>query len=95
MRLLVIRHILRQKKQLDALKESPSAIPEIMGLPKGSEAVKYDVYQIKPKHGKTPTVFDSKVASTTEGQITRKGGSDQTIVPNRSDWTKAEKVGEI
>jgi len=57
--------------------------------------VKYDVYQINPKEGKTPKVFDSKVASTTEGQVTRKGGGDQTIVPNRPDWTTPEKVGEI
>jgi len=83
------------KKQLDILKENPKSIPDTMGLPKSSEAVKYDVYQIKPKEGKTPKLFDSKVASTTEGQVTRKGGGDQTIVPNRPDWTKAEKVGEI
>ena len=83
------------KKQLDALKENPGNIPDTMGLPKSSEAVKYDVYQIKPKEGKTPKVFDSKVASTTEGQITRKGGGNQTIVPNRSDWTTPQKVGEI
>ena len=83
------------KKQLDALKENPGSIPDTMGLPKSSEAVKYDVYQIKPKEGKTPKVFDSKVASTTEGQITRKGGGDQTIVPNRPDWKAPEKIGEI
>ncbi len=83
------------KKQLDALKENPGNIPDTMGLPKSSEAVKYDVYQIKPQEGKTPKIFDSKVASTTEGQITRKGGGDQTIVPNRPDWTTPEKVGEI
>ncbi len=82
------------KKQLDALKENPKGISDTMGLPKGSEAVKYDVYQIKPKEGQTPKVFDSKVASTTEGQITKKGGGDQTIVPNRPDWTTPEKVGE-
>ena len=83
------------KKQLDALKENPKGISDTMGLPKSSEAVKYDVYQIKPKEGKTPKVFNSKVASTTEGQITKKGGGDQTIVPNRPDWTTPEKVGEI
>jgi hypothetical protein len=83
------------KKQLEALKENPKSILDTMGLPKSSEAVKYDVYQIKPKEGKTPKVFDSKVASTTEGQITRKGGGDQTIVPNRPDWTTPEKVREI
>ncbi|MCF6252714.1 MAG: hypothetical protein L3J75_15820 [Methylococcaceae bacterium] len=83
------------KKQLDVLKENPKNIPNTMGLPKSSEAVKYDVYQIMPKSGKTPKVFDSKVASTTEGKVARIGGGDQTIVPNRTDWTKAEKVGEI
>jgi len=83
------------KKQLDILKENPKSIPDTMGLPKSSEAVKYDVYQIKPKEGKTPKVFDSKVAPTTEGLIKRKGGGDQTIVPNRPDWTAPEKVGEI
>ena len=46
----------------------------MMGLPKSSEAVQYDVYQMKPKNGKTPKVFDSEVASTTKGRITRKGG---------------------
>jgi hypothetical protein len=83
------------KKQLDALQENPKNISDTMGLPKSSEAAKYDVYQIKPKEGKTPKVFDSKVASTTEGQTTRKGGGDQTIVPNRPDWTTPEKVEGI
>jgi hypothetical protein len=83
------------KKQLDALKKTPKDISETMGLPKASKATEYDIYKIKPKPGKTPKIFESTVAKTKEGLARRKGGGEQVIVPNRPDWTKAEKFGEM
>ncbi|MCF6251900.1 MAG: hypothetical protein L3J75_11620 [Methylococcaceae bacterium] len=83
------------KKQLEAFKENPKSIPDTMGLPKGSEASKYSIYEIKPESGKTPKVFESKVAKTSEGPIKRRGGGEQVIVPNRPDWTTPKKTGGI
>jgi len=83
------------KKQMTELKSNPSNIADSMALPKASEATKYDIYKITPKVGKTPNVFISKVAETTEGKIIRKGGGIQTLVPNRNLWTEPKLAGTI
>lgn len=58
-------------------------ISEFYGLPIASEATNYDVYRITPK---VPTqVFVSTVAPTSEldGLVTKPGGAEQALVPNR------------
>lgn len=58
-------------------------ISEFYGLPIASEAPNYDVYRITPK---VPTqVFVSTVAPTSEldGLVTKPGGAEQALVPNR------------
>lgn len=65
------------------------------GLPVKSEAPVYDVYRIDPK-GSTE-VFVSEVAPTSElgGQVTHAGGARQYLVPNRSLFTEAVRVGSL
>jgi len=81
--------------QLQKLKTDPNSIPKIMGLPKSSHARKYDIYEIKPKQGKMPKVFESKVADTTEGSLKQGGGGTQMLVPNRNEWTTPVKIETI
>lgn len=58
-------------------------LSEHFALPIASEAPVYDVYKITPSQ---PTeVFANKVAPTSElgGQVTKAGGGEQLLVPNR------------
>ncbi|AND67708.1 hypothetical protein ATSB10_02540 [Dyella thiooxydans] len=58
-------------------------ISEFFGLPIASEAPRYDAYRMTPK---VPTqVFFSTVAPTSEldGLVTKPGGAEQALVPNR------------
>jgi hypothetical protein len=58
-------------------------ISDFYGLPIGSEALRYDMYRITPQ---VPTqVFVSTVAPTSEldNLVTKNGGAEQSLVPNR------------
>jgi hypothetical protein len=65
------------------------------GLPIKSEATVYDAYEIRPK-GPTET-FVSRVAATSElgGQVTKAGGAEQYLVPNRGLYTEAVRVTSL
>jgi filamentous hemagglutinin len=75
---------------------SPSQMGKILGLP-ASQAAKIlsggvDFYAITPKAGVTPTIFTSKVAGVTQGEISMPGGGVQVIVPNRNLWQRPQKI---
>lgn len=70
-------------------------ISEFYGLPIASEAPRYDVYRITPK---VPTqVFVSTVAPTSEldGLVTKPGGAEQALVPNRQLFHEAVYVKSV
>ena len=74
-------------------------MPDRMGLPKGSESKsgRYKVYEMEPKTGERPTVFDSEVAPVREGTTPaadRTGGGVQTLVLDRSRWTTPKEPTE-
>ena len=71
----------------DALHQGHN-LSDRFGLPIQSEAARYDVFQIRPK---APTeVFVSHVAPTSElgGVVTKPGGAEQYLVPNRGLYTE-------
>jgi hypothetical protein len=70
-------------------------LSEYFALPIKSEAQVYDVYRIVPK---APTeVFVNHVAPTSElgGQVTKAGGAEQYLVPNRKLHIDAERTTRI
>lgn len=75
--------------------DSGKDLSEVFGLPFKSEAGLYDVYQIEPKI--PAKVFINKVAPTSElnGLVTHAGGAEQLIIPNRSNWSSPELIGQI
>jgi outer membrane lipoprotein SlyB len=70
-------------------------LSERFGLPIKSEAAVYDVFEIRPK-GPTE-VFVSRVAPTSElgGQVTRAGGAEQYLVPNRNLYSETVRVTSL
>lgn len=67
----------------EAAIDSGKNISEYFGLPIGSEAPRYGIYRITPN---VPTqVFVNTVAPTSElgGLVTKTGGAEQALVPNR------------
>lgn len=72
-----------KETELDAAVKAGKNLSDHFGLPIVSEAPHYDVYRITPK---VPTqVFVNTVAPTSElgGLITKAGGAEQSLVPNR------------
>jgi len=72
-----------KESNLGAAVNSGKNLSEHFGLPIVSEAASYDVYRITPK---VPTqVFVNTVAPTSElgGLVTKPGGAEQSLVPNR------------
>jgi hypothetical protein len=61
-----------------------SNIADSSALPNQSSAAEFDIYSISPKPNQRPTVFKSEVAPIEQGSVKRKGGAQQTIVPERS-----------
>jgi filamentous hemagglutinin len=51
-----------------------------------------DYYAITPKTGKTPKVFVSDIASTSQGTTSTVPAAQQVLVPNRSQWTDPKRV---
>ena len=70
-------------------------LSEHFALPISSEAQVYDVYEIRPR-GPTE-VFVNTVAPTSElgGQVVKPGGAEQYLVPNRSLYSDASRIGSI
>lgn len=70
-------------------------LSQYFALPVRSEAQVYDIYQIRP-NGPTE-VFVNSVAPTSElgGQVTKPGGAEQYLVPNRRLYSDAVRIGSI
>lgn len=84
----------RQSAFEDAISRGHN-LSDYFGLPIRSEAQVYDVYQIRP-NGPTE-VFVNTIAPTSElgGQVTKPGGAEQYLVPNRRIFSNAERIGSI
>ncbi|WP_051610638.1 hemagglutinin repeat-containing protein [Pandoraea sp. E26] len=90
------------RAEYDSLsKLPPDMIAAKLGLPaeqaiRGSQ-LGFDVYSMTPQPGSMPTVFTSLIAPIKQGAYSAVGGSQQVLVPNRSQWTdpNANKIGEI
>jgi hypothetical protein len=66
----------------------------ILGLPEENQALNFNVFQIQPKPGINPTIYQSKIATTTNiSGLTDVGNATQTIVPNRTLWTAPQPTG--
>ncbi|MBI3713185.1 MAG: hemagglutinin repeat-containing protein, partial [Burkholderiales bacterium] len=84
------------QEQLNLIRANPERTNEILGLPAGSQAKTFNVFEIQPQPNTTPTVYQSQVATTTEANgATSVGNATQTIVPNRSQWTTPKPTGEV
>lgn len=83
------------RQQLDAAASSGKSLADAFGLPLGSEAPSYSIYQISPL--KPTEVFVSPVAPTSElgGTIQRSGGALQFLTPNRGEWSSPKLIGTI
>jgi filamentous hemagglutinin len=88
------------RSEYDSLsKLSPSEIGQRLGLPAEQNIrgtlLGFEAYSITPKPGTAPKVFTSTVAPVEQGAYTARGGAQQTIVPNRSQWTEPKSIGSI
>ncbi|HEX3885021.1 MAG TPA: peptidoglycan-binding domain-containing protein [Stellaceae bacterium] len=83
------------KDELLSLKNSPDLATDKLGLPNASVGEHYDVFVVSPKPGLTPNVYQSVIARTTEGSISRAGGANQVLLPNRSAFTAPALVGSL
>jgi len=77
------------KAELNSLKSS-GKLEQKLGLPIGSHAPKYDVFEISAK--KNVDTFSSKVAPTTQNGYTTTGGATQTLVLDRTAWSSPVKI---
>src|SRR5690606_2560918 len=70
-------------------------LSEHFALPVRSEAQVYDIHQIRP-NGPTE-VFVNTVAPSSElgGRVTKPGGAEQVLVPDRSRYGDAVRIGSI
>jgi hypothetical protein len=66
-------------------------LADYLGLPSGSEAPNYNVFELSPLHS-SATVYMSTVAPAIDsnGLIQRQGGALQYFVPNRAWWTNPQ-----
>jgi Hemagglutinin repeat/Extended Signal Peptide of Type V secretion system len=82
--------------QLQRLQQNPQLASEFLGLPPQSQSSSstFRVYEMQPKPGETPTVYQSQVAPTTAivPNQTNVGNATQTLVPNRNLWTTPKPV---
>lgn len=70
-------------------------LSDYFGLPIKSEGQVYNIYEIRP-NGPTE-IFVNTVAPTSElnGQVTKRGGAEQYLVPNRRLYSDAVIVAQI
>jgi hypothetical protein len=83
------------QSELATLVKDPTMLANKLGLPPSAQATSYDIYVIQATQ--PATVFQSTVAPTldTLTGIGQSGGATQTIVPNRTLFTNAQRVGNI
>ena len=83
------------QSELAALTRNPGQIANRLGLPAGSQALQFDVFEVKALTD--TTVFRSKVAPTINDRTGARttGGATQTIVANRKQFTDPVKIGTI
>ena len=79
-------------EQLEIARNSGRSLSDVFGLPGGSDAEVYRVFQIRPKG--SATVFESTIAPTTElnGKLKTQGGLQQFLVPNRNQFEDATEL---
>lgn len=82
-------------EQLETARSTGRPLSDVFGLPGGSDAAQYRVFQIQPKG--TATVFESTIAPTTElgGKLKTQGGLQQFLVPNRNQFEDAVEIDII
>jgi len=82
-------------EQLEIARNSGRPLSDAFGLPGGSDAEVYRVFQIQPKG--SATVFESTIAPTVElnGKLRTQGGLQQFLVPDRSQFEDAIDLGLI
>lgn len=82
-----------KRSEFDAAIARGERLHDFFGLPIRSEGELYDVYEIRPKG--PAEVFVSEVAPTSEldGKVRHRGGATQHLVPNRTLFSHAEKIG--
>lgn len=84
------------QEQRNLIRAYPERVNEILGLPAGSQANSFNLFEIQPQPNTIPTIYQSQVATTTEASgLTSVGNASQTIVPNRSLWTTPKSTGEV
>jgi len=86
---------LTKESEINEALASGRSLHDYFGLPAKSEAARYRLDEIRPL---APTeVFISHVAPTTElgGLITRSGGGEQYLVPNRKLFTSPVHLRDI
>lgn len=82
-------------EELQSAAQGSRTLADSLGLPLGSEATKYSIFEMTPL--KPTEVFVSKIAPTTEfgGNIDRVGGALQYLTPNRNEWSATKLIGTI
>ncbi|NGY05774.1 hypothetical protein [Solimonas terrae] len=68
----------------------PEQIADALGLPNASPA--YNAFSITPRQGETPLIFRSSIAPASSNGAVRYGGFQQSIIPNRSQFTPPSYV---
>ena len=59
-----------------------------------SQATNFNVFEIQPIAGTSPTIYQSQIATSTNSNgLTNVGNATQTIVPNRNLWTVPSPTG--
>jgi hypothetical protein len=82
------------QNQLKLIQAHPELANDILGLPANSQAMQFNVFEIQPKAGTSPTIYQSNIATSTNSNgLTSVGGATQTIVPNRNLWTTPSPTG--
>lgn len=76
--------------------EGPLRLADSFAVPLKSESQTYDLYEIRPAKGPVD-FYVSVVAPTSElnGLALRPGGAQQSLVPNRGEWTAPALVGTV
>lgn len=81
-----------KKTQLDKAISSGN-MEQVLGLPLGSHSVHYDVLEISAIKNKA--IFNSKIAPTLQNIFETTGGSIQSLVLDRTLWSKPEVIRTI
>ena len=69
---------------------SRDQVEQLLGLPIGSHAVEYDLYEITAD--RAVNVFESTIAPTVQNGFETTGGATQTLVLDRGMWSSPIKI---